>query len=501
MTIYRFRYKTRTRTHTKPIPVHMGTGFHGYGYRFRWNTPGLPVQFPIHKFSKEKSKLLAENFSKYIVACCWEKMHRQITHWFSRIGIRSFFLVNRDRLLDHFRTCESIPSTRQDSMLCHFLKEKEKDILDILSRLCPYHKLLPDLGKLVATFESIRASPEMSATRTPGTSATRTPGTGLYTWAICYEFHKLFVSSLIAYGNSLHILSRVHSELGALQKANITPKAQSLIDRLKEKLPNLFEQVLKCVYLVWRITNSHILRHHFKLLQTCHCLSFLSKAEAVPESTVFGCLTRELKLEAVIELEDGNVFNPEPVEGDNESDDEEFTSILDIFHLDKSFMKWMQLLVAYHVGQNILTSKSAISASILQKLNISPVTAIQPSGVDREMEPWDELLKSRHLHFSQDLNVNIIIEAIKNEVKTRPGESCHNIFRKFQLQVFQPDFPGKLHCKMILAVLAQHAQDPVTSSTLGCLAQVWLSLHSNNTVRDKTVPMFFCISLNVGWNF
>lgn len=88
----------------------------------------------LHKFSnKEKSKSLTENFSKYIVACCWEKMHRQITHWFPWVAIQSFFLVNRDCLLDHFRTCEFIPSTWQDSMLGHFLKEKEKDVLDILN--------------------------------------------------------------------------------------------------------------------------------------------------------------------------------------------------------------------------------------------------------------------------------------------------------------------------------------------------------------------------------
>ncbi len=141
-------------------------------------------------------------------------------------------------------------------------------------------------------------------------------------------------------------------------------------------------------------------------------------------------------------------------------------------HLDKSFMRWMQLLVTY--------LKIGFFCIYLQKLNISPVTAIQPSGVDHEMEPWDKLLKSRHLHFPQDLNVNIVIEAIKNEVKTRLGESCHNIFQKFQLQAFQPEFLGNLHCEIILAVLVQHAQDPVTSSTLGCLAQVWLSLHSNN---------------------
>ncbi len=51
-------------------------------------------------------------------------------------------------------------------------------------------------------------------------------------------------------------------------------------------------------------------------------------------------------MEAVIELEDGNVFdqvdllvNPEPVEGDDRLESEEFMSILDISHLDKLFMR------------------------------------------------------------------------------------------------------------------------------------------------------------------
>src|SRR6266498_131285 len=97
---------------------------------------------------------------------------------------------------------------------------------------------------------------------------------------------NFFVSSLITCGNSLHILSRVHSELKAREKTNTSSKAQSAINRLKEKLPDLFKQVSKCVYLVWCITNSRILCHQFQLLQICHCLPIPSKPEAMTESRV-----------------------------------------------------------------------------------------------------------------------------------------------------------------------------------------------------------------------
>src|SRR6266498_1588919 len=107
-------------------------------------------------------------------------MHRWSTHWFSRIAIRTFFLVNRETLLDQFHNCQFTPSTWQDSKLASFLKEKETDILDIFKRLCPDHNILPDLGKLVAAFMSMRVSPE--------TSAMQTPGTGPYTKALCHEF-------------------------------------------------------------------------------------------------------------------------------------------------------------------------------------------------------------------------------------------------------------------------------------------------------------------------
>jgi hypothetical protein len=436
----------------------------------------------LHKFSEGRSKLLAANFSKYIVARCWEKMHRRITHWFSRVTVRAFFMVKLEVLLDRFSDCEFKFSTRQDSMLAGLLmmKQHDENVLDILKRLCPDNVALPDLGKLVAAFESTRASPE--------TSANRKPGTGWYSKATCREFHKLFVSSLIAYGNSLRILSRAHSELKALQKVDRTGKVQRAIEGLTEKLPMFSEQVWKCVLLVWRIADSRILRHHFKLLQTCKCLPYPSRDDAVAESRVFGIVTKEWKVEAVDELEDGKALDRPEAMANEDEESEEFKSMLDLKHLDESFMRWMQLQVAYSVGQDILTSKSVLSVSILPKLDISIIAARYPSGVDREMDPWDALLRSDHFNFPQGFDVETAIEAIKTQVRSRINQSSHPIFQKFQLPDFLPIFPGNLHCEMILALLAKRAQlgHSVTSNALGCLAhwQVWLSINDIYQLMD-----------------
>lgn len=357
-------------------------------------------------------------------------------------------------------------------MLAGLLMNKENDVnvLDILKRLCPDNVLLPNLAKLVDAFESTIASPE--------TSKNHTPRTGWYTKATCRDFHKLFVSSLIAYGNSLRILSRAHSELKALQRINTTLKVQRAIDRLQEKLPNFAELVWKCVYLVWRITDSCILRHHFKLLGFCNCLPHPSKDQAIAESRVFGNLTKEWELKAVDGLEDSKAFDPPQAMACEDEESEEFKSMLDLKHLDQSFKRWMQLQVAYRVGQAILTSKSVLSVSILPKLDISIVTARYPSGVDREMEPWDALLRSQHLHFPQGFDVEATIETIKREVRGRINTSCNPIFQKFQPPDFLPIFSGNLHCELILALLIKLTQleGSITSNALGCFAhwQVWL---------------------------
>jgi len=238
----------------------------------------------LHQFSEARCKLLAANFSRYLVACCWRKMLRQITHWFSWATIRALVNQGEGGFLDSFDSCPFSLSIQQDSILAGLLigKGTNEDILDILTRLCPDNGLLPDLGKLRAACQSIQVDE---------TPPKQRPGTGWYTKDICFEFHKLLISSLIAYANSLRILEKVHLKLHTLRNANIAKKAQDLIDELQACLPDLFEQVLRCVHIVWCITDSHIFCHHCKLLQACHVLAYPLKSSAVGETRVFGHIT------------------------------------------------------------------------------------------------------------------------------------------------------------------------------------------------------------------
>jgi hypothetical protein len=109
------------------------------------------------------------------------------------------------------------------------------------------------------------------------------------------------------------------------------------------------------------------------------------------------------------------LVDPGQAEADEEEQSEEFKTMLDICNLDLSFMRWMQLQVAYRIGQDILTSKAVLSVSILPKLDISTVTAGYPSGTNCEMEPWDALLRSQHFHFLQGFDVEAAINMIKEK--------------------------------------------------------------------------------------
>src|SRR6266545_5179603 len=206
-------------------------------------------------------------------------------------------------------------------MLAGLLKGNVHDetVLEILKQLCLDDTKLLEIGKLVAAFEAIRML--------PGMSAKPAMGTGWYTKDICHKFHKLYVSSLTAYANSLRILSKAHSNLKSLQKVNTTRKTQPAIDLLKSQLPHFFKQVWKCMYLLWCITDSRILRHHFKLLLACQYLPSPSNQGIPSENVVFGRITKEWRLEVVPESDQasntGPLVHAEPLVNAGQAKDDE----------------------------------------------------------------------------------------------------------------------------------------------------------------------------------
>jgi hypothetical protein len=217
-------------------------------------------------------------------------------------------------------------------------------------------------------------------------------------------------------------------------------------------------------------------------LLACHYLPSPTKTGVPSENKAFGRITQELGLELVLESHGQPEVNPlvntGQAEDDERSDNEEFNSMLEFPNLDKLFMRWTQLQVAFRVRQDILTSKPVLSSSILQKLEISIVTARYPSDLDREMKPWDALLRSQHLNFPQNFDCEATIRTIKTQITSRIGQSCLPIFQRFQVLDFLPPFPGNLHCNMVLPLLTSLAQDPVSSNALKCLAKVQLPLYN-----------------------
>ncbi len=366
-------------------------------------------------------------------------------HWSSRAIVESLFQVTKQGLLERFDDCKPSQPVWRDSMLGALLKGKEtndENVVDLLTQFCPHSEFHPNISKLTAAFDASEED----------------PGTGWYQGDTCYEVNKLIISSLIAYANALHIIHKVNMQLEDKREGAIIPERPELQSKLKDGM----EQLFRCSHLLWRITSSNILRHHLKLLKTTHWLYHPTISDAKPSSKVYGELVQYEVSEGLVE--------------DEQEQTEEFRSMKDIPNLDKSFLRWMQLQVAHRIGQDILSPVRDTSQTILQKVKISVVTVKHPQGQDCEMEPWVELL--RKLHFPEKFDVEGAIDAIKEAI--RDNKYTDSIFKKFRKS---PDFnltefPGNLHCEVLLALLMKYYQDYVRqdSTTLRLLAQVWLPL-------------------------
>jgi hypothetical protein len=361
-------------------------------------------------------------------------------HWSSRASVESLFRVTEQNLLERFDDCKPSQPVRRDSMLAALLKGKEtndENVVDLLTQLCPRSEFLPNISKLTAAFDASEDD----------------PGTGWYRGDTCYEVHKLIISSLIAYANALRIVQKVNTQLEDKREAAIIKRPER-----QSKLKDGMEQLFRCSHLLWRITSSNILRHHLKLLKTTHWLYHPTISDAKLPSKVYGEL-------AQYELSEGLVE-------DEQEQSEEFRSMKDIPNLDKSFLRWMQLQVAHRIGQDILSPVRGASQALLQKVKISIVTVKHPQGQDREMEPWVEML--RKLHFPEKFDMEGAINAIKKAISD--DKYTDSIFKKFRKSpnFNLTEFPGNLHCEVLLGLLMKYYQDYVgqDSTTLRLLAQV-----------------------------
>ena len=371
-----------------------------------------------------------------------------MVHWSSRDIVQTLFYRNENLLLDtfdlKFTSVAFKKSRRIDSNLGGLLSDKTGDeAVDMLKRLCPHPELIPNISKLTTAFTLIQAVPEEQ----------RTPGTGWYNRATCYEFHKLLVSSLIAYANALRILFRVRTQLDGKRKAKITPAVQSTIDGLEGMLPDCAEQLLRCIHLVWIITDSHILCHHVKLLHAGHYLHQPSKG-AGGQTKVFGLITPEWTLKVIDPLDDGKAYDEAGQDGvwdDDKDQSEEFRFMKDTRNLDKSFLNWMQFQMSHRIGQETLTSSRTPSKSILSRLEISLAIVEHPSDINSTMDPSEMKLVLGSLHFPAGFDVQAAINTIQDQVQKQTiSRSDSRILSTVRLPTWLPLEQTVIRYKAIL---------------------------------------------------
>jgi hypothetical protein len=268
----------------------------------------------------------------------------------------------------------------------------------------------------------------------------RTPGLGWYSKTTCFEFHKLLVSALIANSDALLRFRSVEMKLAKescknpeLNVASHSKGRMSLVTL--EEAGDCAQHLWECGYLLWRISDSRMLRHHLRLLDTDCWLIMPTRSFASGLQILTGRSRQEgdrRENQGVDNREDyrgddeanQEDKNQDNVKEDDDDQSEEFWRMKELpltrktrddhaSNLDTVFLRWMQLLVNHWIAQDILTSPHVLPPNILQNLNISILDVKYPLGSDRKMEPWETVLKDLQPDLPTSFDVQAAIDTIE----------------------------------------------------------------------------------------
>ena len=418
-------------------------------------------------------------------------MYRRITHWSSRESFRWLCRVTEKDIQKSYDKCLAAgqfePSRRADSMLGGLLIGQKGIVTveEIIEKLSPFPAYYPDIPKLVKAFQA----------NSNAAKGKRTPGMGWYTKDTCVEIHKLLLSAIVVYTNALRIFNNL-------------PKRQVACG----------DQLWYAGYLLWRVTDSRIIRHHIRLLNCAHLLSYPTRGFVLDVNRdldeQFGHITHEGLVELWVndspglgadlgaykewaqnkeeekkgseeqeyeeeDYEMGDVTEDLDTEDQDDEDDdqtEEFLNKQDNSDLEKTYLRWMQLQSAYWIAQDIIMSPKTLSAVNPEDFKISIVNAKHPSNLERRMISWKKLIME--LPIPESIKAPDVIATIKREIREHlKSEECHPIFKKYQPPSYKPRrFTGNLHAETLLVLFLRHLQ------AMGDM--VWISSRSNDIFTD-----------------
>jgi hypothetical protein len=191
-------------------------------------------------------------FSSYIMSCCWPKMYRRISRWYSQGFIYSLAVLNDAAVLAAFDAYALMPETSPT-----YSQQRDLPLIQLVLSMSDsggFQKIMrcyrrPGQDSLEVSFEEL-----LSAFR----KAKGEQVEKIYSQGTCVAFHHFLVATLLAYSASLSKLREISEGSGAI--GGKEEKAKDLVKAVKE--------LLELSNLLWKISDSKLLEHHAEALES-----------------------------------------------------------------------------------------------------------------------------------------------------------------------------------------------------------------------------------------
>jgi hypothetical protein len=427
-----------------------------------------------------------------MVAQCWKKMYRRITHPSSQGFIYILGRVTKEELevgFDLYAAADvgdRFPK-ENDSMLGGLLVKMHErgQIQSVIMAQCGKKELSSQrLEHLVAISKEL----QLQSGKEPKGRL------GVYSKDTCWEFHIFLLATLLSYGRALVLLQAVNQVIdqdlnGQKRKEKKMPAELKglALKALTERRVHYAEQLRQCAIVLWRIAYSRALRLHLSALRRGGILGLptngninFTRYQLYTGFSSISCPS----LWPSDEDEDG----PHGCATDDEDDElqgirDESTGFNEVFH------HWIRLQVT-HWAVLEAASSSARAAAAPHRLDVSLVVVNHPNiNKELQLEPWrttvTHLLARRSIPPSTDanfLNAEAVIETITRHIQQKGTLPWANgIFCAFRNDPAPVDFCGNIHGEVALASLQKYRALGCQAESVVGLIQVTFYLHGLHT--------------------
>lgn len=345
---------------------------------------------------------------KFLVVHCWEKMLRRINDWSSQGYIHSLGIVNLEELKDAVASShETLPEkyTKRDNKELARLVVSMVENGQMASAIVePCQRAKEDWGPVVLT--------NLVASLRDG---------GTYNETTYIEFHRLLLSTLLAYGYAINALDG--RQWG------------------KEGLVQEYTRVYLCAILLRQIASSLMIRQHLWA-----CRSFL----ALPVNS-----------SSLLALYRGYTHFPSKICRDPDVDGAPFQDEHGA-NTDEVFLTWIRLQVSHLLALGTITRAFGFPISRIPQVTL---LAVQMPSQSLTMELWtttvDKLFTDINALLLDGFDAQSVKDAILDHTPTKAVPSKHSVFSDFRLiHCKKPQHPiygnPVHHCETLLVSFMMH---------------------------------------------